>query len=116
MFDGSAEERDEADGGEFFFEGGGDFGEFMAFGEDEPEAVILGGFEAVAEHEDDFVADVDGVAAEHVPDFGVERVEGFEDEGVGRGFAFGFCGEWVGDFGVARHGGRIAEFWVVEHL
>ena len=101
--DGAAEESDGAEGGEFFAQGGA-VG-IDGVGEDEPEAVVFGGFEAVAEHEDDFVSDVDGVAAEHGTDFGVEWVKGFEDEGVGRGFAFGF------GFGLgwAGHEGRIAQ-------
>jgi hypothetical protein len=119
VFDYSAEDADGAQGREFLAHRFGFVGEgqrgFCLFGEDEPEAVVLWDFRTVAEHEDYFVADVDGVAGEHGADFRFKGGEGFEDEGVGRGFAFEPCGqrggqrggEWVGDFGVARHGGRI---------
>jgi len=109
MFDGSAEELDGANGGEFSAEDFGVAGFVEVFGEDQPDAVVFGLFQAFSEHEDDLVADVDGVAAEHGADFGIERGEGFEDEGVRDGFAFG-------GFGGAGHGGRITLFWVVEGL
>src|SRR5882762_4289780 len=69
-------------------EGFGAVGLVEVFGEDQPQAVVPRGFQVVAEHEDDPVADVDGVTAEHGTHFGVERGEGFKDEGVWDGFAF----------------------------
>jgi len=94
--DGAAEESDGAEGGEFFAQGGA-VG-IDGVGEDEPEAVVFGAFGAVAEHGYDLVSDVDGKAREHGTDFGVQRGEGFEDEGVGWGFSlwgmrrFGWAG------------------------
>lgn len=76
--------------------------------EDEPDAVVglgvTGGDGLVAKHEDGLVADVDAVASEHGADFGLERGEGFEEEGERDGFALarGGCGS-------ARHEGRIVE-------
>ena len=69
VVDGAAEEVDVADGGEFFAQGWA--GRVRGFGEDQPHAVVLRGFCVIAEHGYDFVSDVDGVAAEHVPGFRV---------------------------------------------
>lgn len=67
----------------------------------------MGGFVAVAEHEDGFVCDVDAVAAEHGANFRVERGEGFKDEGIGDGAAFGLG--WCGLGGTRWHVGRMAQ-------
>jgi hypothetical protein len=45
----------------------------VSFGKHQPEAVVLWEILGFAEHEDNLVADVDGVAAEHGADFGMER-------------------------------------------
>jgi len=102
----AAQELYRAEGREIFFQGlSGGVGGLR---QDDPEAVVLGGFWAFAEPEDEFVLGVDGVGAEHGPDFGVERGESFEDEGVERGLAFGFGEERIVGGGVAGHGGIVA--------
>ena len=102
--DFAAEEVDAAEGGEFAAEVwvvGAD-----AFGEDQPEAVVLGVLRTVAEHEDEAVGEIDGEAGEHAADFGVERLQRVEDEGVGD-FGAGFGGAWRGWHGLSRRDDSI---------
>ena len=98
VVDLAAQRFDGANGWEGVTEGSGSVGRFGYIGEHYPEAVVFGLLEGVAEHEDDLVLDVDGVAGEHGADFRSEGFQGFQEEGVGRGFSLG---------GLCRHEGRI---------
>ena len=62
---------------------------------------------AVAEHEDEEVAGIDGEAGEHAADLGVEKLERVEDEGIGdlaRRFTWSGGLRGFGVFYGARHG------------
>ena len=109
----AAEELDGSDGGEFAAEAFGVVGGVEYVGEDDPDAVVFARLRAVAQHADDFVADVDGESAEHGTDFGMEGIQGFEDEGKWRGLARTPGWDWFQSGGIglghaACHGSIIA--------
>jgi hypothetical protein len=85
VLDGSAEEVDGAEGWEVARQAG--VGRVGGFREDQPEAVVFRGLDVVAEPQDDFVADVDGIGTEGGFDLWMEGFQGFQDEGVGWAFA-----------------------------
>lgn len=90
MGDFVAQQFDAAERGKLPAEGG--IGGVDCFCEDEPDAVVLRRFEAVAEHADDAVAEVDGESGEHGPDLGLEGREGVQNKSMRRLFARGLDG------------------------
>ena len=66
------------------FSAEGRIGRASGVRENEPDAVVPGRFEMVAQHEDDAVSAVDGKSGEHPTHVGVKRPERFEDEWKGR--------------------------------
>jgi hypothetical protein len=88
MSDLAAQQVDKAKGREVFADSW--VGEIGSVRKDEPDTVVFGLLWTVTQHENDLISNINGEAGKHGPHFGLERREGFNDEGIRGRFALGF--------------------------